>query len=562
MAIGDARGTDTLLAQYWTPCVNASDYGKKGWKSRIKNTPDTSIYIMSQEPLAATSAFESVLSIIGSRSLQESGFTDKLNKLRLALVFEDLDLSKFKAMTTEDMAMYEEIKKESAALKQEIEDKIGPTMTRWLIDNIDVDLRFNPLVKDMSKNPVLGAFAKATRSVAASLLMLSPKQGYVNLGNYDMFNGLSNSSSLKFYTVDRANAWMNFRDAWNLMLTFPEWKRRLEQSGLTEQMRRVADMNEESFMKDIQQALYKNQKDGYANFVGAINTLGKISSKYGLATNVVPDLVGIALGTYAVWDDVLARNNGNIQKAQNEIVTHVLNRVSSSNYMTRSAATKMLDKMGLGAFEMFKGDQLQKIGTLSEAVLTLLNSKDTTARKKAWKDITAVAYATARYVAIQAGWIAAISKIVGGEELSDSEKEYLYEATLREALTQIADTTQLGSFVTSILTGILEGRDMSPSILPISGIQRATTAIKKGNFFKAGAEVGAFVGATPIAPGLVRLIDGISRMASEDEKEAKVGLRMALGRSEATAQNMEGLTRSPKTGKLQDKKVRKEKDDK
>ena len=557
-AAADARGVNSILPQYWPGSTIGDDYIRKGWGARLKNTPDNSTKVISsQQPLAATGAFASVMSIIGSKSLQESGLTTKLKTLHDILVFEDIDLSMYQQLDEEEVAIYNELKQKAAALKFNLEKKIGSTMFKWLVDNIEVDMKFNPLVRDMTKNPVMGGFQKVTRSVASSLLMLNLKQGYVNLGNYDMFLGLSNSSTAKFFTTDRINAWAHIREAWKLAMSIPEFKRRLEQSGLSEQMRRVADMNEESLLKDIQQALYKGDNGKAGDLIGAINTLSKISAKYGLATNVVPDLVGIALGTYAVWNDVLAKNGGNVEKAQNEIVAHVLNRVSSSNYMTRSAATKLLHRAGLEALVAFKNDQLQKVGMICEAALTLMNSSDPAVRRAAWKDIQAAAYSTLRYIAIQAGWIAAIVQLATGHDLDDEEKEYLYEATVREVLSQIGDTTQMGSFVVQLLTGIYEGRDMGMTLIPFGGAQRASTAFRKGNFIKGAGETGALLGITPVAPGAVRLIDGLVRMASEDEKEQAVGRLMVAGRSEPTAQKMMGYSRSQKTGKLRNKQSRK-----
>lgn len=560
-ALASARGQEDTLPAYWAPSALASDYTRNGWGNRLVNTPDNGVRIVSSmEPLAATGAYQSVLSIIGSRALKDSGLPKSLRSLHDILVFEDIDLSYFKTLDEAEVAVYNDIKSQAAQLKAELEQAIGPQMVKWLIDNINVDLKFNPLVKDLAKNPVMGAFQKATRNVASSLLMGNIKQGYVNLGNYDLFLGLSNSGMARFYTIDRVNAWAHIRDAWKLAMDIPEFKRRLEQSGLSEQMRRVADMNEDSFLRDIQQALYKGGKGKAGDIVGAINTLGKISAKYGLATNVVPDLVGIALGTYAVWDDVLARNGGNVQKAQDEIVTHVLNRVSSSNYETRSAATKLLNRAGLEALVAFKNDQLQKVGMMCEAAMRLMNSSDPAVREKAWKDIKAGAYSTLRYIAIQAGWIAAMIQLLSGHDLDDEEKKYLYEATVRETLSQLGDTTQVGSFIVPIFTGIYEGRDMGTTLLPIAGIQRANVAARKGNIIKMLSEIGALTGVTPVAPASVRLLDSLYKQIAGDEKEQAVGRLMALGRSEPTAEKMLGYSRGQKTGKLRNKKSKKESD--
>lgn len=565
-AIANARGTDMegqLVPAYWVPSVLATDYVANGWDARPSKTPDNSFAVISsQEALAAPDAFDAILSLIGNSAMKQSHLMDELQLLHDVMLFKDVDLGQFKSLNEDEVALYDALIRESALLRQDLQNKIGATMSKWFVENIKTDLKYNPALKELAANPVLGAFQRLTRTVASSLLIASPKQGLVNLGNYHLFLGLSDSGQVKFYTADWMNAVSHLRDAWKLALENPEFKRRLEQSGLSEQMRRVADMNEDSFLTDLQDELYKRGKTGISNTVGSLNTFSKIATKYGLSTNVIPDFLGIALGNYAVYNDVLTRNNGSIAKTQQEIADFVLNRVSSSNFETRSAATKTLQKMGLEAAVLFQNDQLQKIGMMCEAGIRLMNSSDPAVRKQAWKDIQAATYSTLRYVAIQAGWLAAVIRVLSGSDLSDEEEEYLYEATLRETLSQIGGTTQLGSVITPVLNGMFGGRDMGVTLAPYGSLQRMSTAMRKGDVARVVAEVGALSGVAPIAPASVRIMDGLWKMASEDDREFMVGLLMLGGRSPATSEKMLGLTRSPKTGKLKPKKSNKKKDDK
>lgn len=555
--------SSNIFPTYWVPSVLGTDYIKNGWDARPSSTPDNSFSVLSsQEPLAAPDAFEALRSLIGNSAMKQSHLVDELQMLHDILLFSDVDLNQFKSLSKEEQKMYDELIELSSLLRQDMSKALGPTMAKWFVENVKTDLKYNPALKELTANPVLGGFQKLTRTVASSLLMLSPKQGLVNVGNYDLFFGLSNSSAAKFYTADKANAWAHLREALSLALENPEFKRRLQQSGLSEQMRRLADMNEtNSLLDDVANALYESGKAGASNFVGTISTFSKIATKYGLATNVIPDFVGIALGNYAVYNDVLTKNKGNVAKTQQEIADFILDRVSSSNYETRSAATKTLQKMGLEALVLFQNDQLQKIGTICEAAIDLLNSKDPAVRKRAWKDIMAATYSTLRYVAIQAGWIAAIIRVLSGVDLSDEEKEYLYEATLREVLAQIGGTTQLGSVITPVLNGLVFGKDMGLSLAPYGSLQRLATAARKGDWMRAVAEGGALTGVAPIAPGSVRLLDAMYKIASDDNREFMVGLLMLGGRSPATSEKMLGLTRSQKTGKLQPKKSSKKKKD-
>ena len=100
------------------------------------------------------------------------------------------------------------------------------------------------------------------------------------------------------------------------------------------------------------------------------------------------------------------------------------------------------------------------------------------------------------------------------------------------------------------------------NFVPTASVQRLATAAHKGDWLKAVAELVALTGVTPLAPSAVRIMDGMAKLASDDELEQKVGTAMLFGRSEATAEDMLGLSRSQKTKKLRPKKSNKTSDEK
>jgi hypothetical protein len=326
-------------------------------------------------------------------------------------------------------------------------------------------------------------------------------------------------------------------------------------------MRRIADVNQPSFLSEIQTKLFEKGKDGASDVIGTLNSLSAIGTKWGLATNVLPDMVGIALGNYAVWNDVLAKNGGNVAQAQKEIADFVNNRISSSNYMTQSLLKKRLNKMGLGALVMFQSDQLQSFGALAEAWSTLLNSKNANERSVAKRDIASFVVSMGRYIAIKAGWVGALMATAMGRDLSDDEWEYIYESTAYEMVAQMGGWSQFNNLgISPFIRSLMEGENFGPSIVTVSATGRLISGVRKGfkgdgmSFVDALGEALALSGIAPAFPALLRISDGIFKIASGDEHESAVGWKQVMGTSETGAMQQLGLSKSKKTGKIQPKK--------
>jgi hypothetical protein len=295
--------------------------------------------------------------------------------------------------------------------------------------------------------------------------------------------------------------------------------------------------------------------------VSKINSLSTVATKWGLSTNVIPDMVGIALGNYVVYQDVLAKNGGNVAATQKEIADFVNNRVSSSNYMTQSLLKKTLNKWGLGALVMFQSDQLQSFGALAEAWSTLMNSTDAETRSQAKKDITSFLVSTARYIAIKAGWIGALMAVASGKDLSDEEWDYIYDSTAFEAISQLGGWSQFNNLgISPFLRSVIEGEKFGPSIVTTSSVGRLISGTRKGfkgdasGFAQAFGESMALSGVAPYFPSALRIADGIFNLASDDENRREVGALQVVGDSKKKAMDRLGLSESKKTGQIKPKK--------
>lgn len=548
----------------WVPAVEMTTFRKDGWagrkKSKINNERG---FIESDTSIAALGLYDSTISSISRFATHASGLMAQLDNLKQILAFAGVDKSMYREFDTlgEDQKLYDEILDRSTKLREAIAEKIGHTQAKWLLQGIEYDLTADPLSDDIGTAPGMEWFQKLTRGAASSAMSLNLRQALQNLGNYHRFFGLSSSGGVKFYTADWINAVAHIKEAWALAMENPEFKRRFEQAGLSEHMRRIADVNQPSFLSEIQTKLFEKGKDGASDLVGTLNSLSAIGTKWGLATNVLPDMVGIALGNYAVWNDVLAKNGGNVAQAQKEIADFVNNRISSSNYMTQSLLKKRLNKMGLGALVMFQSDQLQSFGALAEAWSTLLNSKDAGERSMAKRDIASFVVSMGRYIAIKAGWVGALMATAAGRDLSDDEWDYIYESTAYEMVAQMGGWSQFNNLgISPFIRSLMEGENFGPSIVTVSATGRLISDIRKGfkgdgmSFVDALGEALALSGVAPAFPALLRISDGIFKIASGDEHESAVGWKQVTGTSETGAMKQLGLSKSQKTGRIQPKK--------
>lgn len=546
----------------WVPAVEMTTFVKDGWagrkKSKINNERG---FIESDTSIAALGLYDSTISSISRFATHASGLMAQLDNLKQILAFAGVDRSMYREFEGEDQKLYDDVLNRSMRLREAIAKKIGHTQAKWLLQGIEYDLTADPLSDDIGTAPGMEWFQKLTRGAASSALSLNLRQALQNLGNYHRFFGLSSSGGVKFYTADWINAVAHFKEAWALAMENPEFKRRFEQAGLSEHMRRIADVNQSSFLSEIQTKLYEKGKDGASNMVSTLNSLSAIGTKWGLATNVLPDMVGIALGNYAVWNDVLAKNGGNVAEAQKEIADFVNNRISSSNYMTQSLLKKRLNKMGLGALVMFQSDQLQSFGALAEAWSTLLNSKDAGERSMAKRDIASFVVSMGRYIAIKAGWVGALMATAMGRDLSDDEWDYIYESTAYELVAQMGGWSQFNNLgISPFIRSLMEGENFGPSIVTVSATGRLISDVRKGfkgdgmSFVDALGETLALSGIAPAFPALLRISDGIFKIASGDEHESAVGWKQVAGTSETGAMKQLGLSKSQKTGKIQPKK--------
>ena len=561
----------------WIPSVTFDSYSRSSWESRRHNrleyTPAFEL-VRGNSDLAALDYYDSLMSAISSFALEGSGLKVQLQNLQKAFDFQSFDLSKVAPLTDAEQGVYQSMLEMSKQLREELVKKIGVNQANWFIKNIENDLNGSALSGDISQTPEAKMFSRLSRASGASVLMLNVKQFVQGLGNYHRLLGLSKHGALKYYTTDWFKAVAHTREAWELMKQNPELLRRLRQSGISEHTMRLVDENADSLFSEFQQELLNHGKNKAANVVSFLNTLSNKGTKYGLMPNVIGDMLGLAWANYIVRDDVRssveAREGSRLRKmyrgmndeinseidamTDKEIANFVNSHVSSSNYMAKSFMTKWLNKSGLGALVMFTNDQLQSFGSLAQAIQTLLNETSPDVAERAKKDIIAWVVSTIRFVAIKAGWYAALASLALGGDLSDDEVDRMWDASLAETINQLGGWHQLGNIgFTPIIRAIIDGERLGPSIVPVSAAGRAISAGRKGEWWDFTKELSG-MSVAPVIPGLSRVVEGVMRMTSDNEHEQRVGARMVMGTSETGAMKELGLSKSKKTGKIQPKK--------
>lgn len=550
----------------WVPAVDFIQYRGSGWASRKKNKVD---YVAGLElvngdaPLAALDYFDSITKAISKYAMDTSGLRTQLENLQMIFEFDKrVDRSKFAPIApgSLDEQLFNEMSARSKLMRDKLAEKIGARMADAFIRNIEYDLKNPAFLDDVAATPEAKWFGRLSRSSGASVLMLNIKQGLQNLGNYHRLFGLSGSNMLKYYTTDWVKAVAHTREAWALMKQNPELLRRLKQAGLSEHMMRVVDENADSIFTDIQAKLLEHGRSKASNVTAFLGTVSNMATKWGMAPNVFGDALGIAWGNYAVYENVrsqvsaankpalLARRDTRDVEAiidemtRREIGNYINSHIASSNYMARSMFTKMMNKMGLGAFVMFTNDQLQGFGSLAQAISVLQNSKNKVELERARKDIMSWAVSTVRYIAIKAGWYGALASMAMGKDLTDDEMDYIYSSTISEAVMQMGGWHQLSNLgVAPVLRAIIDGERLGPSIVSVSAAGRGISALRRGDWWDFASEAASMT-VFPVANGLGRIVEAANYIMSANEHEQQVGWKMLGGSSKGGAMESLGLS--------------------
>ena len=580
------RGVDMNDATSWfgkfVPVNVFSDYTQDGgWGNRrMHNTAVFGTRLLNPESnLVAVGLYNSAMGMAGGAGVRAYNYLQSVRMLSdmlnlSALANDDVRYSRGFRMDLDEneKAQLNEAIKMSEELRQLISDKIGANNFKSYMLAIS-----DALSKDtgaVAKTWFGELFQKVTRTASAMALSLKPRQIFTNLsGNYEVMGGLSSHNILWYNTVGLADAAAHAKEAWESMKSNGAFMHRLEQSALSEQYRRAADMKADSILQDIEKLALKKGATGTAGAIGTADALAKVMTKYSIgATNTLPDMVGLALGRWVVLEDVKARIAAQAAadgrkmsekqidiEAENQIADYMFSHISSSNIMARGHISKEFARHGFEGVAAFKNDQLQKTAALSNAVTRLMNNpKNEAVRTQAWHEIWGIVLSDVAYVAIQAGLIRALYKTLTGDDMSDKEIEYLVHSSIRELIAQVADAFNGSAFTQPVLEAFFLGKEGGLDFLPFPEFKRVARNAKKGNWWEVGATTTGLLGFSPTERA-VQIIRALSMVFGDDERAAQVGWMMIAGRSESTAKNMLGYTTN-KAGKIVPKKTKKKKD--
>lgn len=568
----------SISGDYFIPVNTYEDYvSDGGWANRRHH--NSSVFgtrlLNPNADLVATGAFATTTNMAASAGVRVHNYLEQLQtlsdlfniaslaeeKVRVDRGFRaDLEVDEEKGVNEEKMLL--DAIAASKRLNEAVSKGIGANNFKSYMDNI-ADCLTN------QNNMKLGwagrTFQKITRTASAQALALKPRQMFTNFfGNYMVFGGLSSHNALRYNTVDLVNALFHAKEAWNDMKNNQFFMHRLGQAALSAEYQRAIDMKAESIFQDLEKVALEHGKGKLGNALAVADEVGKVLTKYSIgATNTLPDLFGLALGRWIVKNDVMANIASNLAQeyaqkkkgtppaeviekmAEEQMADYMFSHVSSSNVMARGRWSKAMARIGLEGIVAFKNDMLQKTAALANAIGRLMNNKDGTIRRQAWREIEGIIASNFSYVAIQAGLVSALSRLMTGDDLSDKEEEYLYQSMFREFTAQIADSFNAGALTQPVLENLFFGRSGGTDVMPFTDINKIIRNIKKGNLFSAGATGLGLMGIAP-ADRAVQIVRALSMAFGDDARASRVGWMMLAGRGETTAMNMLGYTKNKK----------------
>jgi hypothetical protein len=510
--------------------ANRKDNGYMAFGSNIYGE-DAEIYPMG--------LYDGIMKMAAHTSLENNNFMAAIRKIKF---FFDLG-TKYKIYTEEGsdvekqneairLSLEEDLKKqfklvgvseseigsfeENAKLLLDTVKKVNEM--RVLIEDIIGASNFDALMKGLDYEANIGdrraitmsagakVLDKMTHSVMSSLLFGKVKNMVFNFGgNYAIFAGLSDSSSIKYMTKDFANAVSNFSEAWKLAMKKGFILSRLRNAGISDQFERLSDMQRETLLTDITNWIDKHKHEKAADFMRNFEAWSKKLTKYGVGiASSLPDVAGIVLAYYSTRDSVLKiaeqtiAENGieaDVESMADEIFeNYMLQHISNSSYMTRGVVQKKLAQMGLISMVAFTNDQLLKGNQLANAIKEYVNTDDPAKKKRLLKEMSGIAWSSGIYVAVQAALFTTLARAILGDGLDDEEEKQLYSNLIRETLGQLFGFVQYGNLFQDSVVDTLFGGQGDMSVIPLDQLSKAFSSGLRGKVFTSSQEVASLVG--------------------------------------------------------------------
>ena len=594
------RGSNVTVnnGKIYIPVADFTTLNAGGWGSRRENArmvygsnitdESAHIYVM---PL-----YDSTIKMASKRAIENSNFISAMKKIKMLF-----DMASLYENTREDIirdAVAERFKKEFKMADPEVMD--DRTASNQDIADADLSQNIDALVETIQKakqmkalieahigtnnldsflrlltrdsdveNSYIGSRSivgktveKLARGVMASVLWLKPKSAVFNsYGNYAIFSGLSGSGGMKYMTSDFMDAVLHTKEAWKLGMSKEFLKRRFENAGMSDQFERLSDIQQESLLTDISNYIEKHKFEKPADFLRGFDNWSKTVTKYGIGiTNTLPDFLGICWAYYAVNKNLTKmateelQSSGLYQNISDEMIEktkddmfhfYLLEHISNSNYLTRGLTQKKLAESGLLPIFAFTTDTLLKSAQLSNAITELINTEDPVARKRLWKEITGIVNSSAIYVAVQAGLLGAVIRLITGDDLDEDEWKELYSSLLRESAGQVASMFQYGNLLQDVIDGGIFGSNGGLNIMPLQQIEKIFASAAKGDFGEAFIETASDTGA-PWVRRISEIISAIAQYSGSERTEDDLGVLSSVlyGRTEKTAMRKRNLRKT------------------
>ena len=398
-----------------------------------------------------------------------------------------------------------------------------------------------------------------TRASMASKLAFKPKNALQNfMGAWQRLCPLSDSTG-KWYTTDLLDAMINIKEVLKQAEDNSFVMQRYSRNALGEEYQKVTDVSStESALAELSIWAKNAKKTGNTSLAAILGKLDDFAKKMtkasvGYGTSGA-DFLALAMGWYKLKPSLVQQaremNKANagsgkaMVTAETLFMNHVLRNISSSNFMTRSPVQNWAIRNHMGALTAFLNDSLQSYGAIGESWYNYHNAKTDAERRYYRRVITSNIASQMFYVATQIGAFSALYGWIATDDgLTDAEKDYLWDALLRELVGQVSSMTPLDQFTRPVLEAAVFNEKRQSGNVLISIFQDLGSDINKGDWVGLMSDVGDLTGFAGTRRA-IDVADALWSAYSKDDQSYKITGEVLFGRTQNTALKAQGLRKN------------------
>jgi hypothetical protein len=453
----------------------------------------------------------------------KSGVYQKLARLKDALQFvPNTDASQY-SITPDEVDMLGGLVKDSANLRDKVKGVLGERGLENFIKAIDdfIDTK----VRDIVANDGL---SKVIRTITVSNLAWNPLSFVKNLTNIMIPVGFSQNKGA--YLSNFTEGLAHPKETIKFMTEIDGVRHRYNGLGIDEHV--TAVQTSEGGLGEIAKWMSKNNKGGSYSMAmtdAIVKSFNGVGLKLFMQSG---DNFAIIFGMYPLVVEYM--NQGMTkEEAGLKAMEFISESQSSSNRGTKNLVQRQMNRSVIGNFIAYTGEQVAKFGAISKAIAQVV-AGESTVGEATWKILPIVA-AQLAYIFVAAG----LTDLFDDDDEVRAEAK---EALWRETISQTLGFNIFGNnFLSPIAMNMMGYTEYGINAPIFSFLTDSATAVRKGDVEKIAANT-LTVFAGMVGTGrLANILEGVTRLPSDEKGIAESGMRMMLGRSERFAEKRSGV---------------------